>query len=92
MNPQALIITFIRILHLLLQAYGYVIIADAVLSWFRLDPRHPLVRLLDRLTEPLLSPIRRLVPETAGLDLSPAVALLLIMLMDRLLISSARLF
>ena len=50
----------------------------AILSWFQLDPRSPLVQLLDSITEPILEPIRRIMPRLGMIDLSPLVAILLL--------------
>lgn len=65
------------ILHLV-RAYLLLIVIRALLSWFNPDPTAPLVRLLVWITEPVLSPIRRVVPPIAGrIDLSPFIALLI---------------
>ena len=52
----------------------------ALISWVSPDPYNPLVRMLAAATEPVLAPLRRLVPprKLGGLDLSPLVAILLI--------------
>lgn len=56
------------------------LIARSVLSFFpppgRLSPLNGLISLLYSLTEPVLRPIRRLLPSTGGIDFSPLVALL----------------
>lgn len=64
----------------LLELYSYVIIAAALISWVSPDPRNPIVRFLRRATEPVLEPVRRLLPpwKTGGLDLSPMIALIVI--------------
>ena len=49
-----------------------------LLSWFPIDPRNPLVALLYDVTEPILEPLRRVIPRLGMFDLSPLVALLLI--------------
>jgi YggT family protein len=70
----------VQLLQQALNIYIWVIIAAAVISWVNLSPYHPIVRLLRRLTEPVLAPIRQLLPpwKTWGLDFSPAVIILLI--------------
>lgn len=73
--------------------YIWILILQVVLSWlvsFRVvNVTHPLVRgLYDityRLTEPLLRPIRRLLPAMGGLDISPVILILLIQLLRNLL-------
>jgi YggT family protein len=66
----------------LLSLYTWVIIIRALISWVSPDPANPIVRLLARLTEPVLAPLRRLLPprSTGGLDLSPILAILAIQL------------
>jgi YggT family protein len=63
-----------------LNIYIWVIIAAAVISWVTPNPYNPVVRLLRRLTEPVLAPIRQLLPpwKTFGLDFSPMIVILLI--------------
>ena len=69
-----------RLIMLVLDIYTWVIIAAAVISWITPNPYNPVVRLLRRLTEPVLAPIRRLLPpwKTFGLDFSPMIVILLI--------------
>lgn len=52
------------------------IIGRAILSWFVRDPSHPVMRLLIDVTEPILGPIRRALPQSWMIDLSPLVAIL----------------
>lgn len=54
------------------------IIARALLSWFNMDPRSSLIQMLNAVTEPILEPIRRVMPRLGMLDLSPLVAILLL--------------
>ena len=63
-----------------LDIYSYIIIASALISWVSPDPRNPIVMFLRQVTEPVLGPIRRLLPpwKTGGLDVSPLVALIAI--------------
>lgn len=72
-------------LHWLLDLYSLVVIASVVLSWMSLPEDNPFVRLVYRLTEPVLAPVRRVVPAVGGFDLSPLVVLLAIGLLQRLL-------
>ena len=68
---------------LLLQLYVIAFFARIILSWFPLDPGGPMAavfRVLHAITEPLLAPIRKILPPvrlgTMGLDLSPIVVLI----------------
>ncbi len=54
------------------------ILARALLSWFSLSPYHPAVVFLDRVTDPILAPLRRFIPLVGMMDITPLVALFLI--------------
>lgn len=54
------------------------IFVRALLSWFNLDPRNPMIQALNSITEPILDPIRRVMPRIGMFDLSPIVALILL--------------
>lgn len=75
MNPVTVLV---QILLLLLNIYEIVLLLRVLISWFRLDPYNPIIRVLYSLTEPLLQPIRQLLPPTGMVDFSPLVALLLL--------------
>ncbi len=70
----------VRLIMFVLDIYTWVIIAAAVISWVTPNPYNPVVRLLRRLTEPVLAPIRKLLPpwKTFGLDFSPMIVILVI--------------
>ena len=70
----------VRLIMLVLDIYTWVIIAAAVISWVTPNPDNPVVRLLRRLTEPVMAPIRQLLPpwKTFGLDFSPLIVILVI--------------
>jgi YggT family protein len=82
-----LITAIANLINLVLVAYMWIIIARAVLSWVNPDPSNPIVRLLYRVTEPVLRPIRNRLPTfQMGLDLSPLVVLLAIYLLRDFLV------
>ena len=84
-----LLLTVANLLHLVLMAYMWIIIARAILSWVSPDPFNPIVRFLYRVTEPVLRPIRyRLPTMSMGLDLSPMVVILVIYFLDGFLVST----
>jgi len=62
----------------LLTIYKYLLIANVIISWVNADPYNPIVRFIYRVTDPLLNRIRRHMPDTGMLDLSPMVAFALI--------------
>jgi YggT family protein len=63
-----------------LMLYFGLILVRVLLSFISIDRANPIVPLIFQLTEPVLRPIRRVVPTVAGLDLSPMVAWLIVML------------
>ncbi len=69
----------------LIDLYSLVVLAAVFISWLRLPPDNPVVRLTDRLTEPLLGPIRKLLPSAGGLDFSPIILLVGLQMLRRLL-------
>ncbi|GIW55251.1 MAG: YggT family protein [Nitrospiraceae bacterium] len=71
-----------------LTVYMYVIIARALISWVNPDPWNPIVQFLERATEPVLGPIRRWLGWRMGIDLSPVVAILIIVFLQYALVRS----
>ncbi len=61
-------------LALLLEVYSWVVLISVIGSWVRID--NPIFRLADQLTEPVLEPIRKVVPPVGGLDLSALILLI----------------
>jgi len=72
----------------LVQLLTMAIFLRAILSWFRLDSRNPLIQVLDQITEPILSPLRRVVPRIGMIDITPLVAIILLQFLARALIQS----
>ncbi len=70
----------------LFDLYSLVILVAVILSWVRLPPDNPIVRVTSALTEPLLAPIRRILPDVGGFDLSPIVLLLALRLLRSILL------
>lgn len=71
---------------LIISGLTLVVFVDVILS-FVLNPFHPVRRALDSVVDPMLAPIRRLLPPAGGLDFSPAVLMILIQIIGRVLIS-----
>ena len=90
-------LSLFQIAIMLLSILWWIIIAQAILSWLLafnvLNFSSPAVRsiatALDRLTAPLYRPIRKLLPDFGGLDFSPLVILLVIMVLQKLLAGAA---
>ena len=58
--------------------YSYIVLASVLVSWVQLPPDNPIVQILDTFTEPLLGPIRKIMPDMGGLDFSPIVLFFLL--------------
>ncbi len=82
-------IPVIPIAMFLIDALIFLIFAYSILSWFRLDPRNPILRLVNGIIEPLLHPIRAILPALGPVDLSPLVAMLVLWLLRGLISGSA---
>ena len=54
----------------------------AVMSWFPVDQSSPLYQMLFRVTEPIIEPIRRVMPGNGMLDLSPMIAMIMLIVMQ----------
>lgn len=72
------------LLHQLIDFYSLIVLVAVVLSWIQVPYNNPLVQAVRMLTEPLLDPIRRVLPPMGGLDFSPLVLLILLQLVGRL--------
>lgn len=79
----------ISLLNTLLTLLWFAIFARAILSWFPVDPNGPIVRALDSVTEPILEPLRRVVPRVGAIDITPMVAIVLIIVIQRVLVAGA---
>ncbi len=67
------------VLDFLLQALLVIILINAILSWLRPDPSNPIVMFLDRVSDVVCNPIRRLFPTiVSGIDFAPFIAMLAI--------------
>lgn len=78
------------VLHMLLNLYFWIVVANAVLSWVNPDPRNPIVQFLASVTDPVLHHIRRRLPfvYASGIDFSPLVLILAIQVVDRVVVRS----
>jgi YggT family protein len=79
------VITIVNAIQFLSLALSLVVLADIVVSYF-LDIYHPVRRTLDTIVQPMLSPIRRVIPPIGMLDFSPLILILLIQLIEELLV------
>jgi YggT family protein len=74
-----ILLTFITIMQ-------FAIIGRAIMSWFDRGMRNPISQILVQLTEPIIAPIRRFVPQAGMIDFSPLVALLILLVIRQMLL------
>jgi YggT family protein len=80
-----------EVLHYLLEGLLLVVLVNAVLSWVRPDPANPIVMLLDRVSDFVCDPLRRLFPTVfGGIDVAPVIVMLVIVFLDRFVVGSLR--
>ena len=80
----------VRVLLLAIELYSYILIASAILSWLvafgvvnmRNEAVRSIANFLYQITEPALRPIRRILPNLGGIDISPIILLLLLYLIQ----------
>jgi len=76
---------FVRVVVILCNVMAVAVVIRSLLSWFPVDPNNFLVVFLVTITEPILSPLRRIVPRLDMIDFTPLVAILLLMFISWLL-------
>jgi YggT family protein len=69
---------------ILCQILGFAIVIRAILSWFTLRPDNPLMVIFSYLTEPILAPLRRIIPRIGMFDITPVVAIILLLIIDNI--------
>ena len=85
-----ILISFVSLLSTVLYI---ALLGRVLLSWFQVGPNspfYPVIAILYQVTEPILAPIRRLLPRFGMFDFSPIVAFLLLSVVQRVLISALR--
>jgi YggT family protein len=83
------VVALARIIDIVLTLYMWIIIFRAVISWVNADPYNKIVIFLYRATEPVLRPVRRLLPlRNIGIDLSPIIVILVIIFLQYFLVET----
>ncbi len=78
--------SLLMLVYYALTIYQVILLARVLMTWLpNLDYHNPIVRFLMAATEPVLAPIRRLLPNTGGIDFSPLIVFLAIYLLMQLL-------
>ncbi|MDO9444778.1 MAG: YggT family protein [Dehalococcoidia bacterium] len=71
----------------LVQFLAFAIFARAMLTWFPIDKEGPIFRTLNAITDPVLDPLRRVIPPIGALDLTPMIAMIALFFMANVLFS-----
>jgi YggT family protein len=80
------VFSLIELVDRVIQLLTILVFVRVLLSWVpSLDYGHPVISFIVRITDPILQPVRRLLPPVGGMDLSPIVAIFLLQLVGRLL-------
>ena len=81
----------VDIINALFWIFYVLLFAQIILSWIRPNPYHPvwgpIIRIVNGVVEPILNPIRRLMPPMGGLDFSPMIVLLLARVLQGVVVS-----
>jgi YggT family protein len=78
----------VQILVWALQIYSFILLARVLMTWLpNLDYSNPIVRFLYQVTEPVLKPIRNALPPMQGMDFSPIIVFVGIMILQRIIVS-----
>lgn len=78
----------ISLASLFVKIFFFALIISVILSWVAQGSRHPAVELVHQVCEPVLSPIRRFIPDLGGIDISPIFAFLALNLLDKFVIAN----
>jgi YggT family protein len=82
--------TFIYFLYYLFQVLTFAIFFRAILSWFTMSSRSPLLisiyRVFIQITEPIMAPLRRIIPTIGMVDITPIIAILLLQIIAQVLV------
>lgn len=72
---------------LMIQMYTFVILARVLMSWVNVDPNSQLGQVIYDLTEPVMAPVRNLLPPAGGLDFSPIIVIILLQVVGGMFMS-----
>lgn len=78
----------VQFINLLVTVFYIAILARVLLSWFPIGPDSalmPVVRVVFQITEPILGPIRRILPDMGAIDLSPMIAIVVLIIIQRVI-------
>ena len=79
--------TLAYVVDMAFEVYIFILFARVICSWIRVNPYGKVFQFIFSLTEPLLAPIRRLMPKTMMLDFSPMILMFVLIILQRLLLT-----
>ncbi len=80
--------TIANFIYILFQVLAIAVFLRAIISWFRLAPDNPIQIILIQVTEPILAPLRRVVPSLGMFDITPWIAMILLQFLGSLIASN----
>jgi YggT family protein len=80
--------TIANFIYILFQVLAIAVFLRAIISWFRLAPDNPIQIILVQVTEPILAPLRRVVPSLGMFDITPWIAMILLQFLGSLIASN----
>lgn len=82
----------LQVVGTIVQFLAFAIFARAILSWFPIDKNGPIFQMLNSITDPILEPLRRVIPPIGMIDITPMVAMLLLFFIASALLNAAGTF
>jgi len=78
----------IHLVGLVIELLGFAIFARAIISWFPIDRNGPVVQALAAVTDPILDPLRKVIPPIGMIDITPMIAMFLLLFIGSRLMSA----
>ncbi len=77
--------SFIGVIAIVMKIYFFALLAMIILSWIAPNSYHPAIQLVSQIVEPMMAPVRKILPPIGGLDFSPILVFILINIFEILL-------
>ena len=78
----------VHFINILFEVLSLAVLIRILLSWIRIDPYNRFVQMLYQITDPILEPFRRIIPPIGMIDISPIVALLVLQVLQRIIVTT----
>lgn len=76
---------FLEFIAILCQVLALIIFIRAILTWFPISRHNPIVSFFDFITEPILAPLRRIIPTLGMIDITPMLAIIILLIIARII-------